>query len=375
MHLNTLACVPHLSPLLRGIHCGLKAMTGELNMIANRSVEPSNEPPLISVVVPALDEAPNLRELYERLKATLHGPHVDWELIVVDDGSTDHSVQTLEQLHDEDSRVGFISLARSFGQQMAILAGIEASVGDAVIAMDADLQQPPELLPELIRRWRDGCPIVQTVRKQDGGRWSFKSLSSRAFYALIQRLSSVPIVAGAAEFFLVDRDVRDYILRCRERTRFNRGLLAWLGHRREFVEYQVAPRRSGESKFTVSKMFRLALDAIFSFSVVPLRVFGLLGILSATGTFVYGAYVLFQVFYLHETVRGWASIILLVGWFGSLQLLSLWAIGEYIARVYLDVMGRPHYVVEKSVMPHEREECRDFRPPSRRDGSHARVTG
>ena len=337
--------------------------------------QPISDLPSVSVVVPALNEGANLRPLYERLKATLQGLDVDWELIVVDDGSKDDSGQILEQLHAEDDRVGFIRLARSFGQQMALLAGMEASAGDAVIAMDADLQQPPELLPTLIRHWQEGHPIVQTIRRQRSRWWNLKDLLSSAFYPLIQRLSSVPIVSGASEFFLVDKRVRNCLLQCRERSRFNRGLLAWLGHSRAFVEYDVAERRSGESKFTILKLRKLALDAVFSFSVAPLRLFGLLGVLSVIGTFIYAIYVLLQVFVFHDTVRGWASVVLLVGWFGSLQLLSLWAIGEYVARVYLDVMGRPHYVVEKSTMPYDRDASPHFCATTAEERSGERPDG
>jgi len=307
--------------------------------------------PTITIVAPALDEATNLPLFAERVRKALESVNLDWELIVVDDGSSDESQRVLNDLHEKHPRIGFVSLSRSFGQQMAILAGLDVARGKATIVMDADLQQPPELIPELIRHWQQGAMIVHMVRKERGGRWSLKSITSRAFYAAIRHLTSVPIVAGAAEFFLVDRKVLDYLLRCRERSRFNRGLLAWVGFRRDMVEYEVASRHSGSSKSPVWKAAQLGLDAIFGFSVVPLRILGALGIVSVFATFAYALYIIADVIFGGAVVRGWPSIILLIGWFGSVQMLSLWALGEYVARAYLDVMGRPEYVVAQAALP------------------------
>lgn len=307
--------------------------------------------PVITIVAPALDEAVNLPVFAERIRRALQSMDMDWELIIVDDGSSDDSQRVLNDLHETDPRIGFVSLSRSFGQQMAILAGLDVARGGAAIVMDADLQQPPELIPELIRHWQQGARIVHMVRKTRGGRWSLKSIASRAFYAAIRHLTSVPIAAGAAEFFLVDRQVLDYLLRCRERSRFNRGLLAWVGFRRDMVEYEVAPRHSGSSKFPLWKAAQLGLDAIFGFSVVPLRILGALGLMSVFATFVYAVYVIAAVIFGGAVVQGWPSIVVLIGWFGSVQMLSLWALGEYVARAYLDVIGRPEYVVAEAALP------------------------
>jgi len=300
----------------------------------------------VTVVVPAFNEATNIPLLAARLEKALAGNGVRWDLVIVDDGSTDETPTVLRELCAKQPNTGFVRLSRNFGQQMAILAGMDVATGQAVVVMDADLQHPPEIVPQLIKRWQSGARIVQTIRKTKRAWWSIKNLTSTAFYAAIRRLTSVPITPNAAEFFLADRRVVDYLLRCRERSRFNRGLLAWVGFRRDFFEYEVAPRHSGHTKWTFLNMARLALDAIFSFSVTPLRILGAVGLVSVSLTIIYATYVFLRAAFFGGVVKGWPSTILLVGWFGSIQMLSLWAMGEYLARVYLDVAGRPPYVVE-----------------------------
>jgi glycosyltransferase involved in cell wall biosynthesis len=314
----------------------------------SRKRTPKPAPATVTIVIPAFNEAANLALLIDRIGTALADARVFWDAVVVDDGSTDETAAVLHDLRSSRSYIGFVRLSRNFGHQMAILAGMDVARGQAVIVMDADLQQPPEILPELIRRWQSGAKIVHTVRKTERAWWSAKSLTSRAFYAVIRRLTSVPIVPNAAEFFLADRQVVDHLIRCRERSRFNRGLLGWVGFRRDFVEYEAAARHSGRAKWTMRKMAQLALDAIFSFSIAPLRILGAMGLASACLTFLYGAYVLLKALFLGGVVRGWPSTVLLIGWFGSIQMLTLWAIGEYVARIYLDVGGRPPYVVEEA---------------------------
>ena len=317
---------------------------------ARRSAQDAAAGPVLSIVVPALNEGPNLGPLMERLAASLGDTALRWEVIFVDDGSTDRTPETLRDLHEGDPRIGFVRLARNFGHQMAILAGLDAARGEAVVVMDADLQQPPELIPEMVKRWQEGARIVQAVRETTDKISPIKQMTSAAFYAVIRTLASVPIAPNAAEFFLVDRQVVDYLIQCRERSRFNRGLLSWLGFPREFVRYEAAARQAGKTKYNARRMTSLALDAIFSFSVTPLRIMGALGILSVVLTAIYGVYVLIAALFLGKAVRGWPSLVALIGWFGSVQLLSLWAIGEYIARIYEDTVARPPYIVEDAVV-------------------------
>lgn len=299
----------------------------------------------LTVVVPAFNEEGNIEVLYQRLMGVLPACVGSFEILLVDDGSTDATADVAAGLHRQDSRVGLISLTRNFGHQAALMAGLDHARGRAVITMDADLQHPPELLPEMVARWRAGAVVVQTLRK-DTGRTPFaKRLTSGAFYWLFKRLTSVAIVPGAADFFLLDRQAVDAINQCRESQRFTRGLLPWLGFQREFVPYVCGERYAGSTKYSLAKMVRFAIDGLFAFSVAPLRVAGVCGLLATGLGLAYLAYALTVRLMTSAAAPGWASLVGTVILMGGVQLTTLWCMGEYIARIAEQTRSRPPYLV------------------------------
>jgi len=267
------------------------------------------------------------------------------EIIFVDDGSTDGTAEEVMRAHAEDARVGLIRFSRNFGHEAAILAGLDNARGDAVVVMDADLQHPPEVILLLVSKWLAGADIVQTIRKSQAGGTFLKNLFGKFFYWLIQKLTSVAIVPGASDFFLINRKALQQLLQCREKSRFNRGLLAWLGFDREFVEYDSDIRRRGESKYNFYRLLLLAMNAIFSFSVAPLRIGGAAGLVIVFLSILYLAFSIFIRLFTNIAVSGWASIIGLITLFGGTQLIIAWIMGEYVARIAEESRARPHYAI------------------------------
>jgi polyisoprenyl-phosphate glycosyltransferase len=304
----------------------------------------------LSVVVPVYNEQGNLRLLHETLAEQFQRLEVDYELLFVDDGSRDDSLRVLRELHELDpSHVKVISLSRNFGHQNALTAGLEHATGDAVIAMDADLQHPPELIPEMVAQWRAGYQVVFTIRcdGQDLG-W-FKRWSSRAFYALINKITDTPIVPGAADFRLVDRQVVDSLNSMQERARFLRGLVSWVGFRQVGLPYQVRQRHDGQSKYSLRKMLGLALNGVTNFSAFPLRLATYFGFLSAVIGIPYAIWAVYARLFTNSAVPGWASLTTFVLFLGGVQLICLGIIGEYLGRVYDEVKRRPLYVPQELI--------------------------
>ena len=275
----------------------------------------------------------------------------------MDDGSTDETADEVMRVHAGDSRVGLIKFSRNFGHEAAMLAGLDQAKGDAVVVMDADLQHPPEVIFELVSKWQAGADIVQTIRKAQPGTTLLKIWSGKFFYWLIRKLTSVAIVPGASDFFLINRKALQLLLQCREKSRFNRGLLAWLGFQREFVEYHSDSRRHGESKYNLYRLLLLAMNTIFSFSVAPLRIGGVAGLITVFLSVLYLIFVVFVRFFTNMAVSGWASIIGLVTLFGGMQLIISWIMGEYIARIAEESRRRPHYAVSFKIEPSFSEQC------------------
>jgi dolichol-phosphate mannosyltransferase len=305
---------------------------------------------LISVVSPVYNESRNVGSLLKRLRAVAADENrYDWEFIYVDDGSTDDTAGVLGAESERDSRVKLVQLTRNFGHQLAITAGLNAAGGDAVITMDGDLQHPPETLPEFLRRWEAGAEVVVGLRDSTkAGR--FKGWTSRLFYWLINKFSDVPVMPGAADFRLMSRRAVDQFLQLPERARFIRGLVSWIGINVSTVNYVEGSRTSGASKYSVSRMLFLAVDAITSFSALPLRVATVVGLLICLGAVVYAAYILIAfVFFPEVIVPGWTSIILIVLFLGGIQLLFLGVVGEYLHRIFDEVKQRPLYMVKRTV--------------------------
>ena len=304
---------------------------------------------LISVVVPVFNEAGNLRPLHEAVIRHVEGLAVAVEMLFVDDGSTDDSMAVLRRLSAEDPRVKVVSLSRNFGHQCALSAGMEFASGDAVIVMDADLQHPPELIPEMVALWREGVQVVYTVREDGDDLGLWKRWTSATFYRLFNAISDVPIVPGAADFRLMDRSVVQCLVAMPERSRFLRGMVTWLGFRQQGLRYRARARLSGRSKYSWRKMLSLALEGATSFSSKPLRVAGFLGLAAALAGLPYAVWAIYARCFTDVAVPGWASLLVAVLFLGGVQLMSIGVIGEYIGRIYVEVKGRPVYLARELV--------------------------
>ena len=302
--------------------------------------------PTVSVVVPVFNEAEVLDVLHRRLTETLERSGESFELVLVDDGSRDGSWERMERLAAADRRVVLVRLSRNFGHQMAITAGVDAARGQAVALIDADLQDPPEVLLEMIARWREGFDVVYGRRTRRRGETWFKRASAAGFYRVIRRLTSVDIPADTGDFRLMSRRVVDVLKQFQERNRFVRGMVAWIGWRQTAVAYERAERHAGETKYPLRKMMRFAGDAIVSFSFAPLRLATGLGLLVSTLSFAYAVYAVLARLLGWGVVHGWASLMVAVLFLGGVQLVSLGIIGEYVGRVYDEVKRRPLYVAE-----------------------------
>ncbi|MEO8593440.1 MAG: glycosyltransferase family 2 protein [Candidatus Solibacter sp.] len=303
----------------------------------------------VSLVLPAFNEELNIRRVHENIRRVF-GTSENLEIIFVDDGSTDSTARCVRELRQQDSGVRLIRFGRNFGHQAALLAGIEAAGGAAVITLDCDLQHPPELLPQMVQAWRDGARLVQMVRRQTADAGWFKSASSRAFYWFINHVSEVPIAAGAADYQLLDRHVVDAILMFKDREPFLRGLVAWLGFTPLRIEYDAPARTAGASSYTLRKMVKLAFQAAAALSPKPLRFSLYLGCLTALFCLLYSLYAVIE-FSRGNTVQGWTSMIMTVTFLGAVQLISVGVLGEYIARIYEQSRNMPRFVVVESDAP------------------------
>ena len=299
---------------------------------------------LLSIVIAALNEERNVPELHRRLVSVLEAQGLDFEIIFVDDGSTDRTPDILRDLHDRDPRVKSVRLARNFGHQAAISAGLRAASGDAAVTMDGDLQDSPELLPVFIARWREGYQVVFAVRERRSASW-FKRLGYSVFYRLLQRISDIPLPVDSGDFSLVDRRVVDVINAMPERIRFVRGMRSWAGFRQTGVTQVREERFAGEPKYTYWKLVRLALDGFIGFSYRPLQIASLVGTaVSVVALLLAIMLVILKVVHGIPLV-GWTSLIVTVLFLGGVQLVCLGILGEYVGRIYGEVRQRPPYVV------------------------------
>jgi dolichol-phosphate mannosyltransferase len=302
--------------------------------------------PDLSIVIPIYNEEEGLPELDRRLREALAPTGLDYEILFVNDGSQDGSLALLRKLRDGDPRIKLIDFSRNFGHQLAISAGIDHAGGRAVIVMDGDLQDPPEVLPGLVERWREGYEVVYAVRKQrkEG---AAKRVAYAAFYRLLQRLSDTEIPLDSGDFSLLDRRVVDMLVSLPERNRFVRGLRAWVGFRQTSYEYEREARFAGEPKYDLRRLSGLALDGILAFSRAPLRLATILGLsISGIGA-VLATWTLIKRLVGYEVVPGFATLAILVLFFGGVQLVTIGILGEYIARIYTEVKARPRYVIRE----------------------------
>jgi polyisoprenyl-phosphate glycosyltransferase len=302
---------------------------------------------LISIVVPAFNEAENLAVLVQRLMTVMR-PLGPYEILIVDDGSTDETVYVLRELSQTYPVVRFLSFSRNFGHQTALRAGYEHAKGDAVISLDADLQHPPELIPTLIYRWREGYDVVYTIRKPDPKLSWFKRTSSRYFYRLLRAASDLKLEDGAADFRLLDRRVIDALKQFGETDLFLRGAISWMGFRQFRLVYEPAARYAGRTKYSVSKMLKLAVMGITSFSTKPLYVSVALGFVMSILAGLYGLEVIYENLFTNKTVSGWSSLVVLVVGIGGLQFILIGIIGVYLGKTFVETKNRPPYIIRDS---------------------------
>jgi len=298
-----------------------------------------------SVVIPVFNEEEGLPALWERLSAALDKLDGPSEAVFVNDGSKDGTLDGLKRLRASDPRVKIISFSRNFGHQIAISAGMDYSSGRAVVVIDADLQDPPELIPDMIEKWRDGYEVVYAVREKREGESRFKLLTAALFYRVLRRLTNVDIPVDVGDFRLVGRRALDALCGMREHHRFVRGMVSWVGFPQTGVGYQRAPRFAGETKYPLKKMVKFAFDGITSFSWVPLRLASYFGLIAAIISFLVVVWALYVKFILRDAIPGWSSLIVAVMAVASVQFLTLWIVGEYVGRIYDEVRQRPLYII------------------------------
>ncbi len=302
--------------------------------------------PLVSTILPCLDEEAVLDETLARLaRLAASQPGCRFEFVFVDDGSRDRTAGILREAAARDGRVRVLRFARNFGQQIAVSAGIEVARGDAVVLMDADLQDPPEVVAQMIDRWREGFDVVYGTRASRRADSLMKRATARLFYSTINRLSEVPIPADTGDFRLMSRSVVDVLRQMPERHRFIRGMVSWVGFRQTSIPYDRPERFAGVTKYPLRKMLRFAADGILSFSIKPLQLSIALGLIAAALALVGIAYALFMRIFTSVWVEGWTALMIAVLFMGGVQLLCLGILGEYIGRIYSEVKRRPLYVV------------------------------
>ena len=301
--------------------------------------------PLLSVVVPVCNEEAGLQEFHQRLGAALDALDVGAQIVYVDDGSRDGSLPLLRAIASTDQRVSVVELSRNFGKEAAISAGLDYSVGDALVLIDADLQDPPELIAQMVDHWRTGADCVAMRRRTRGGESWFKRATAAMFYRLLRRIGDVPIDENVGDFWLLNRRAADALRACAERTRFTKGMFAWVGFRRVVVDYDREARFAGNSQWNYRRLWNLAVEGITSFSAVPLKLASIAGLATAVCAFAYGLYVFVKAMAFGDEVHGYPTLILVELFLGGIQLLSLGVIGEYLSRVFVEVKRRPRYVV------------------------------
>ncbi len=311
--------------------------------------------PKYTLIVPIYNEEETIPEMYRRLNSLMDRLDGSCELILINDGSKDKSIFLLRDLHHKDPRVCYLSLARNFGHQVAVTAGLNFARGKAVIILDADLQDPPELIPEMIEKWQQGYQVVYAQRTKRHKESWFKRFTAYGFYRLLKGLADVDIPTDTGDFCLMDRCVVDILNAMPERNRYIRGLRSWVGFQQTSVKFERSPRYAGEVKYTFRKSFSLAINSLISFSKVPLRLSTYLGLFSA----VFALFMAILVLYwrVHETkspLTGFATIMIAVFFLGSVQLISIGILGEYIGRIYEEIKGRPMYTLSE-IMGFEQE--------------------
>lgn len=305
----------------------------------------------ISVVVPIYNESKIIPELISRLKESVSRISNNYELIFVNDGSKDNSLDVLKENLNGDHRCYYIDLSRNFGHQIAVSAGLDASIGKAVVIIDGDLQDPPELIVEMYEKYKEGFEVVYAKRRQRKGENFFKKATAKLFYRILKRLTDFPIPMDTGDFRLIDRKIVEGLKQMPERNKFLRGQIAWLGFRQTSVLYDRDGRKHGTTGYTFSKMVRLAMDGITSFSDKPLLFVSRLGIIISIFSILLIGYAIYAHYFLKQTITGWTSLMVSLTFFGGIQLISVGVIGEYISRINRNTLNRPLYIISDTNNP------------------------
>ena len=305
----------------------------------------------ISVVIPMYYEEEVANECYNRTKKVLNGlENYDYEIIFVNDGSKDKTLPILTAIATKDEKAKVISFSRNFGHQAAVTAGLKFVTGDCILIIDSDMQDPPELLVDMLKLWEDGNEVIYAKRKTRKGESKFKLMTAKMFYKILNNLSDVEIPKDTGDFRLVDRKVVDVINSMPEHNKFLRGLFSWVGFKQEPIEYERQERFAGKTKYPLKKMLKLASDGIISFSTKPLKVIGGIGIASIFISFILLIYaILSYIFKWNNLASGWTSLMVAITFFAGVQLVSIWMISEYIARIYDDTKQRPEYIINEKI--------------------------
>jgi glycosyltransferase involved in cell wall biosynthesis len=300
---------------------------------------------LISIIVPCHNEQGNIVPLYDLINTYVKG--YNYEVIFIDDGSSDDTLPSIKKLAEQNTSIKYLSFSRNFGHQNAIKAGIDHAIGNCIIMMDADLQHPPELIPQMLQKWEEGYDIVYTLRQDSNDLSFFKKRTSKLFYKIVNFLSDIKVVEGAADYRLIDRKVADvFKYDLNEYFLFIRGLTSWVGFNQFAIPYTPKERHSGKSKYSLFKMVSLALYGITSLSIKPLRLATLLGISVSLISFIYGMYALSLSIFTNKAIHGWTSTILIIVFIGGIQMFLLGIIGEYLGNLFFEVKKRPHYILK-----------------------------
>ena len=301
---------------------------------------------ILSIVSPVYNEAENLGEFYSRVINATDNLNLEIEIIYINDGSQDSTIDIITKQRQIDNRITIIDLSRNFGKEIALTAGLDYSSGDAVIVIDADLQDPPELIPKLVEKWREGYDVVNAKRIKRKGESLLKKVMSYIYYRLLFYLSDINVPRDTGDFRLLNKNALDALLKLREKHRYMKGLFVWVGFKQKEIEYEREARFKGKTKWGFFSLFNLAFDGLTSFSIMPLRLASTIGFLSALIGFFYGAVIVFKTLFFHEPVAGFTSLVVLITFFGGIQLLSIGIIGEYIGRIFNETKNRPLYVVK-----------------------------
>lgn len=302
----------------------------------------------VSIVIPAYNEEGNIVELTERILSVITPIGCDYEVIYINDGSSDNTESVLQMLNHKNANVNYVSFSRNFGHQNALKAGLDLAIGNCVISLDADLQHPPELISEMIFKWQEGYDIVYTKRLPNKKIPFKKRLTSAFFYKTINFMSDIEFENGTADFRLMDRSVVQVFSTLNETEPFVRGLVKWVGFKQYCLDYHPSDRFSGETKYSFRKMIRFALNGITSFSIRPLRIASLVGLFISIIGFLYGLGAVYTFFFTDMNISGWTSLIMAVVFIGGIQLLMLGIVGEYMGKLFIQAKGRPNYIIKKT---------------------------